>query len=55
MEELIIKLEGLSDNAIHWMNNNYMIANLSKFHAIVLTKYHSDTIGKKLKIKDNVI
>ena len=27
IEELIIKLEGLSDNAIDWMDNNYMIAN----------------------------
>ena len=54
IEELIIKLEGLSDNAVDWMDNNYMIANLSKFHAVLLTEYHSDTIGKTLKIKNNL-
>ena len=32
-----------------------MIANPSKFHAIVLTKYCSDTIVKTLKIKNNLI
>ena len=37
MEELIIKLEGLSDNAIDWMDNNYMIANQSTFRAILLS------------------
>ena len=53
MEELIIKLEELSDNATDWMDNNYMIANPSKFHALLLTKYRGDTISKTLKIKDN--
>ena len=46
MEELIIKLEGLSDYSIDWMDNNYMFANPSKFHAILLTKYRSNTIGQ---------
>ena len=55
IEELIIKLEGLSDNAIDWMDNNYMIANPSKFHAILLTKYPSNTTGKTLKIKNILI
>ena len=55
IEELIIKLEGLSDNAIDWMDNNYMIANPAKFHAILLTKSHSNTAGKTLKIKNNLI
>ena len=32
-----------------------MIANASKFHAILLTKYRSNTTGKILKIKDNLI
>ena len=54
-EELIIKLEGLSDNAIDWMDNNYMIANPAKFHAILLTKSRSNTAGKTLKIKNNLI
>ena len=54
-EELIIKLEGLSDNAIYWMDNNYMIANPAKFHAILLTKSRSNTAGKTLKIKNNLI
>ena len=55
IEELIIKLEGLSDNAIDWMDNNYMIANPAKFHAILLTKSRSNTAGKTLKIKNNLI
>ena len=55
IEELIIKLEGLSDNAIDWMDNNYMIANPAKFHAILLTKSRSNTVGKTLKIKNNFI
>ena len=32
-----------------------MIANPSKFDAILLTKYRRDTIGKTLKIKNNLI
>ena len=55
MEELIIKLERLFDNAVDWMDNNYMIVNPSKFYEILLTKHHSDTIGKTLKSKDNLI
>ena len=55
MEGLIIKLEGLSDNAIDWMDNNYMIANPAKFHAILLTKPRSNTVSKTLKIKNNLI
>ena len=52
---MIIKLEGLSDNAIYWMDNNYMIANPAKFDAILLTKSRSNTAGKPLKIKNNLI
>ena len=55
IEQLIIMLEGLSDNAIDWMDNNYMIASPSKFHAILLTKYRSNTIGKTLKLKNNLM
>ena len=55
IEELIIKLEGLSDNAIDWMVNNYMIANPAKLHAILLTKSRSNTVDKTLKIKNNLI
>ena len=55
VEELIIKLEGFSDNAIDWMDNNYMISNPAKFHAILLTKSRSNTVGKILKIKNNLI
>ena len=32
-----------------------MIANPLKFHAVLLTKYRSDTIGKTLKIENNLI
>ena len=32
-----------------------MIANQSKFHAILLTKYRSNTIGITLKIKNNLM
>ena len=55
IEELIIKIEGLSGNAIYWMDNNNMIANPAKFHAILLTKSRSNTVGKTLKIKNNLI
>ena len=55
IEELIIKPEGLPDNAIDWMDNNYMIANPTKFHAILLTKSRSNTVGKTLRIKNNLI
>ena len=50
IEELIIKLEGLSDNAIDWMDNNFMIANPEKFRTILLAKSCSNTAGKTLKI-----
>ena len=33
------------------MTNNYMITNPSKFHAILLTKSPSNTVGKTLKLK----
>ena len=32
-----------------------MIANPSKFYAVLLTKSHRNTIGKTLKVKNNLI
>ena len=39
INELIDKLEQSSAKAIEWMSSNYMIANPSKFHAIILTLF----------------
>ena len=56
IEELIIKPGGLSENAVDWMDNSYMIANPAKFHVIILlTKSHSNTADKTLKVKYNLI
>ena len=55
IDELKIKLERLSNTAIDWMDNNYMIANPSKFHAILFKKNRTDTAGEVLKIKNNHI
>ena len=48
-EALIPKLEELAEIAISWMDHNGMIANPTKFHAILFSKDRTDNSGKTLK------
>ena len=38
-----------------WLNENQMIANPSKFHAIILKKDQTDASGTSLSVKDHVL
>ena len=53
--ELIKMLESESCKAIDWLSQNSMIANPGKFHGIILKKNRSDTSGRQITIKGNVI
>ena len=52
--ELVDKLEQSSAKAIEWMNNNHMIADPSKFHAIILTKNPKDMVKASLNIEGHL-
>ena len=53
--ELVEKLQYLCEVANDWMDQNNMIANPSKFHAILLSKNCSLTDRIPIKIKKNLI
>ena len=56
MARVIKSLEGGADEALAWINYNFMFANLDKFHAMISGKDNKDTkepeirVGKELKI-----
>ena len=53
--ELTARLENLTGHAMDWLNENQMIANPSKFHAIILKKDQTDASGTSLSVKDHVL
>ena len=53
--ELTARLENLADHAMDWLNENQMIANPSKFHAIILKKDQTDVSGISLSAKDHLL
>ena len=53
--ELVENLQYLCEVADDWMDQNDMIANPSKFHAILLSKNCSLTDRVPIKIKENLI
>ena len=55
VQELVSILEKQSDIAIDWLKSNSMIANPSKFHAIISTTGNSNVVGIPIKIKDRNI
>ena len=52
---LTATLENHIGHAIDWLNENQMIANPSKFHAIILKNDQTDTSGTSLSVKDRVL
>ena len=54
INELVDKLEQSSAKAIEWMNNNHMIADPSKVHAIILTKNPKDMGKASLNIEGHL-
>ena len=52
---LIKLLENQSDMALSWLQNNKMIANPEKFHAIVLTKDKKDNSNLEIRIGNKII
>ena len=53
--ELTARPENLTGHAMDWLNENQMIANPSKFHAIILKKDQTDASGTSLSVKDHVL
>ena len=53
--ELVENLQYLSEVANDWMDQNNMIANPSKFHAILLSKNCTLTDRMPIKLKENLI
>ena len=52
---LIKPLENQSDMALSWLQNNKMIANPEKFHAIILTKDKKDNSNLEIRIGNKII
>ena len=48
-------LEEEAGVAIDWLKENYMIANPSKFHALLIKKDQTKTSGKKISIQGKTI
>ena len=55
IEELVKILEKESDVVIDWLKLNSMIANTSKFHAIISSNTNTKVVDIPIKIKDRII
>ena len=55
LNELVQGLQTLTESTISWFDQNHMIANPSKFHAIIVTKDRKDTKGMEINIDSKVI
>ena len=55
MPDLVEILENETGVALSWLEQNEMIANPENFHAILLRKNQTNTIGEKININDKVI
>ena len=55
LPDLVRVLEEESGVALDWLNNNHMIANPSKFHAMLVTKNQTNTCGVKINIQEKTI
>ena len=54
--ELTARLESLTDHAMaEWLNENQMIANSSKFHAVILQNDQTNVSGTSLSVNDHVL
>ena len=54
LNELIQELQTLTESTISWFDQNHMIANPSKFHAIIIRKDRKNTEGIEINIKGKV-
>ena len=55
LKELIQELQTLTESTTSWFDQNRMIANPSKFHAIIIRKDRKDTEGIVIKINGKVL
>ena len=55
LNELIQELQTLTENTISWFDQNHMIANSSKFHAIIIRKDRKDSEGIEININGKVL
>ena len=55
LNELIQELQTLTESTISWFDQNHMIANPSKFHAISIRKDRKDTEGIAININSKVL
>ena len=53
--DLVNVLEKESNTALNWLENNHMIANPEKFHALIVKKNQEKTSGQLINIKDKQI
>ena len=55
MSDLVNTLEKETGVALSWLENNEMIANPEKFHAILLRKNQTNTSGEQININGKMI
>ena len=55
MPDLVKTLEKETGVPLSWLENNEMIANPEKFHAILLKKNQTNTSGEKININGKMI
>ena len=55
LNELIQELQTLTETTISWFDQNHMIANPSKFHAIIIRKDRKNTEGIEININGKVL
>ena len=55
LKELIQELQTLTGSTISWFDQNHMIDNPSKFHAIIIRKDRKDTEGIEININGKLL
>ena len=55
LNELIQELQTLTESTISWFEQNHIIANPSKFHAIIIRKDRKNTEGIEININGKVL
>ena len=55
LKELIQEFQTSTESTISWFDQNHMIANPSKFHAIIIKKDRKDTEGIEININGKVL
>ena len=55
LPDLVRALEAEAGVALDWLKENYMIANQSKFHALLIKKDQTTTSGERISIQGKII